>query len=44
MKTNRKNRNKTEKPLKMLYQGVKLPVFRTLLGSLLYVVGTHSCV
>lgn len=40
MKTNRKNRNKAEKPLKMLYQGVKLPVFRTLLGSLLYVVGT----
>ena len=31
---------KTKKPLKELYKGVKLPVFRTLLGSLLYVVGT----
>ena len=31
---------KTKKPLKELYRGVKKPVFRTLLGSLLYVAGT----
>ena len=31
---------KAKKPLKELYRGVKLPVFRTLLGSLLYVAGT----
>ena len=31
---------KTKKPLKTLYRGVKLPVFRTLLGSLLYLGGT----
>ncbi|MBR5094180.1 MAG: ABC transporter ATP-binding protein [Oscillospiraceae bacterium] len=31
---------KAKRPLKELYRGVKLPVFRTLLGSLLYVVGT----
>ncbi len=31
---------KTKKPLKTLYKGVKLPVFRTLLGSLLYMCGT----
>ena len=29
-----------KKPLKTLYKGVKLPVFKTLLGSLLYMVGT----
>ena len=33
-------RIKTKKPLKTLYKGVKLPVLRTLLGSLLYVGGT----
>ncbi len=31
---------KARKPLRELYKGVKLPVFRTLFGSLLYVVGT----
>ena len=31
---------KAKKPLKELYKGVKVPVFRTLLGSLLYVAGT----
>ena len=31
---------KTKKPLRTLYQGVRLPVFRTLLGSLLYLGGT----
>ena len=31
---------KTKKPLKELYKGVKKPVIRTLLGSLLYVAGT----
>lgn len=29
-----------KKPLKTLYKGVKLPVFKTLLGSLLYMIGT----
>ncbi|MBP5294645.1 MAG: ABC transporter ATP-binding protein, partial [Lachnospiraceae bacterium] len=33
-------RIQTKKPLKELYRGVKKPVFRTLLGSLLYVAGT----
>ena len=33
-------RTRTKKPLKELYRGVKKPVFRTLLGSLLYVAGT----
>ncbi len=33
-------RIRTKKPLKELYKGVKKPVFRTLLGSLLYVAGT----
>lgn len=33
-------RIRTKKPLKELYRGVKKPVFRTLLGSLLYVAGT----
>ena len=32
--------NNVKKPLKTLYKGVKLPVFKTLLGSLLYMVGT----
>ena len=31
---------KTKKPLKTLYKGIKLPVFRTLFGSLLYLGGT----
>ena len=31
---------KTKKPLKELYKGVRKPVIRTLLGSLLYVAGT----
>ena len=31
---------RTKKPLRTLYQGVKLPVLRTLFGSLLYLVGT----
>ena len=31
---------RTKKPLKTLYKDVKLPVLRTLLGSLLYLVGT----
>lgn len=31
---------KTKKPLRTLYKGVKLPVFRTLFGSLLYLAGT----
>lgn len=31
---------RTKKPLRALYKGVKLPVFRTLFGSLLYLVGT----
>ncbi len=30
----------SKKPLKTLFKGVKLPVLRTLLGSLLYVIGT----
>ena len=30
----------SKKPLKTLYKGVKLPVFKTLLGSLLYLGGT----
>ena len=32
--------NNVKKPLKTLYEGVKLPIFKTLLGSLLYMVGT----
>ncbi len=28
------------KPLKQLYKGVRLPIFRTLIGSLLYLAGT----
>ena len=31
---------RTKKPLRTLYKGVKLPVLRTLFGSLLYLVGT----
>ena len=31
---------KTKEPLKTLYKGIKLPVFRTLFGSLLYLGGT----
>lgn len=31
---------KSKKPLKTLFQGVKLPVFRTLIGSLLHLAGT----
>ncbi len=31
---------KTKKPLRTLYKGVKLPVMRTLFGSLLYLCGT----
>ena len=31
---------KAKKPLKSLYKGVKLPIFKTLVGSLLYLVGT----
>ena len=31
---------KTKKPLRTLYKGVKLPVLRTLFGSLLYLGGT----
>lgn len=31
---------KTKKPLKALFQGIKLPAFRTLLGSLLHMTGT----
>ena len=29
-----------KKPLKTLYNGIKLPIFKTLLGSLLYMAGT----
>ena len=32
--------NNVKKPLKTLYKGVKLPIFKTLLGSLLYMAGT----
>ncbi len=32
--------NNIKKPLKTLYKGVKLPIFKTLLGSLLYMAGT----
>ena len=31
---------KSKKPLKTLFKGMKLPVFRTLIGSLLHLVGT----
>lgn len=31
---------KSKKPLKTLYKGIKKPVFRTLFGSLLYMIGT----
>ncbi len=36
----KRNRKEKRGPLRDLYRGVKLPVFRTLLGSLLNVVGT----
>jgi ATP-binding cassette subfamily B protein AbcA/BmrA len=32
--------NNVKKPLKTLYKGVKLPIFKTMLGSLLYMAGT----